>query len=143
VPYCTKDDLLRRFGPNELRQVSDRTQAADINDAFVADACDEATSLIDSYISERYTTPLTIVPTVVRKWACDIARYILRGDTVQRDSTVDRNYRDALTSLSNVAKGLVGLPDATGVDASDVGKAGIVVQGPGVVFTDELMGFMP
>ncbi len=140
--YCTQADLLRRYGPDELRQVTDKTRSADINTDVVADACDEASSLVDSYLSSRYLTPLTIVPTVVRKWACDIARYMLRGDRVQAGSAVDRSYHEALRHLADVAKGVAGLPDVTGVDVSDVGRGGIVVKGPSVIFGDELLAYI-
>lgn len=119
--YATQADLTERFGAAELAQLTDESAATSPDDTEVGKACDEASSLIDAYLSTRYTTPLDPVPTIVRKWACDIARAALWKDRADKDSAVKLNAADAMAQLRDVAKGIAGLPDATGVAATSTG----------------------
>lgn len=112
--YCAKADLVERFGKLELEQLTDESAAAAADDTEISNACDEATSLIDGYVISRYTTPLSPVPTVVRRFACDIARKILWKDRAGKDSIVQANYDAALAWLKDLARGIVQLPGATG-----------------------------
>jgi len=140
--YCAKADLVQRFGAQELAQLTDESAATSSDDAEIDKACEEATSLIDAYVAARYLTPLSPVPTIVRKWACDIARKILWKDRAGSDSVVTANYDDALAQLKDVAKGVAALPDATGVAPASSGGALTVVTSTRV-FNDDLLATMP
>jgi phage gp36-like protein len=142
MAYCAKSDLVERFGSPELAQLTDESAATSTDDGEIAKACDEATSLIDAYVAARYTTPLSPVPTVVRKWACDIARKFLWKDRAGPDSVVTRNYEEAMAQMKDVAKGIAGLPDATGVAAVSSGAA-LTVIAPTRVFDASLLDSMP
>ncbi len=113
--YVTEADLVQRFGAREISELTDESAAQSPDTDEVDKACEEATSLIDSYLSVRYTLPLETVPTIVRKWACDIARKYLWKDRASPDGVITENYHDALAQLKDVAKGVMGLPDAAGV----------------------------
>jgi phage gp36-like protein len=121
VSYCAKSDLVQRYGTDELSQLTDETAAQSTDDLEITNACDEASSLIDSYLSARYAVPLASVPTMVRKWACAIARKFLWKDRAGADSEVTAAYEDALKQLRDVARGLSGLPDVTGVLPATIG----------------------
>lgn len=140
MAYCAKADLVQRFGGKELAELTDETAAHSSDDTEIAAACDEASSLIDSYISTRYTVPLDPVPAMVRKWACDIAFFNLFKISVPE--RVKDAYEDAIARLKDVAKGVAGLPDATGTTAETNGAALSVVTAD-TVFTDDLLGMMP
>ncbi len=141
MAYCSQADLSERFGETELAQLTDPAgvspQAGEI-----AKACDEATSLVDSYVQTRYDVPLVSVPTIVRKWACDIARKFLWKDRASADSVVTKNYEDAVASLKDVSRGYVGLLGATGEvpAASDFSIAVVAVP---QVFTPGLLSAAP
>lgn len=143
MAYCAKSDLVERFGSRELAQLTDESAAQSADDTEIANICDEASSLIDSYLAARYLTPLASpVPTMVRKWACDIARKFLWKDRAGPDSGVTSNYEDAMAQLKDVAKGIAGLPDATGLEAA-TSSASISVVSSARVFDDDMLGLMP
>ena len=142
MAYCTKADLVERFGLVELKQLTDEVAGTTEDDAEITKACDEATSLIDSYVYGRYSTPLSPVPTIVRKWACDIARKFLWKDRAQHDSVVQQSYDAAIAMLRDVARGTAQLPGATGTLPISSGSSVAVVATP-QVFTDDQLGLMP
>lgn len=140
--YCTKADLVERFGTSELAQLTDETAHATPDDSEIDKACDEASSLVDSYLATRYPTPLVAVPTVVRTWAVNIARKFLWKDRATDESIVKRNYDDALAQLRDVAKGVAALSVEAGpIDVASGTSIRVVTSEQ--VFTDELLGLMP
>ncbi len=141
TPYCSQADLVERFGVQELAQLTDETAAASPDATEITNACDEATSLIDSYVARRYVTPLDPVPTIVRKWACDLARKFLWKDRAGPDSVVSINADAVMAQLRDVSRGTAALPDATGVQPSVSG--GIVsVTSSTQIFTDDVLALM-
>jgi phage gp36-like protein len=142
MPYCARADLVERYGATEFAQLTDQTAAQSTVDALIAKACEEASSLVDSYVSARYTVPLAPVPTIVRSWACAIARRILWHDRAKPDGAVYLAYQDAISMLKDVAKGTTRLPDSTGTLPADSGGSLQVVTSD-KIFTDELLGYMP
>lgn len=142
MAYCTQADLVERYGEVELAQLTDQTAGTSVDAAQVTKACDEATSLIDGYVSGQYVVPLTPVPTVVRRWACVIARKFLWGDKATPDGTVTADYTEAMKQLRDAGAGKMALPDATGVQAPLSGGL-IAVEAPDEVFTDDLLALMP
>lgn len=105
--YCTRADLIVRFGEAEILQLSDRTHSGAIDDAVVAQAIADAAAEIDGYLASRYELPLAAVPTVLVLYACDIARYRLFEDGAY-EQVVER-YNTALRYLRDVAAGRVQL----------------------------------
>lgn len=130
MAYCAKADLVQRFGVAELAQLTDETAAQSPDDSEITNACDEASSLIDSYLSTRYDVPLDPVPTMVRKWACDLTRKALWKDRAGPDSVVSKNADAVLAQLRDVAKGVAGLPDATGTTPTVTGGAAYATPTP-------------
>jgi phage gp36-like protein len=141
VAYCNQADLSERFGDQELAELTDPSVATP-NAAEITKACDEAASLIDTYVSTRYTVPLSPVPTIVRKWACDIARKFLWSDRAGPDTVVALNYLDAVGMLKNVASGLATLPDSTG-DEPPGGDFSIAVVAPVAIFSKDVLDRAP
>lgn len=141
TPYCSQADLVERFGVRELAQLTDETAATSPDSAEITKACDEATSLIDSYISARYITPLATVPTIVRKWACDIARKFLWKDRAGPDSPVSLNHDAAMAQLRDVARGTAALPDAAGTAPASSGGS-VSVSSSAQTFTDDVLALL-
>lgn len=114
--YATVQDMIDEFGETELAQVSDRSlQAVAVNTVIVQKKLDDADAEIDSYLGVRYALPLPSIPPVLKRTACDIARYHLYDD--RATERVIERYKYAIDWLKNVAKGIAQL----GVDplASD------------------------
>ena len=142
--YCAQADLSARFGDEELKQLTDETNVppTTIDATEVSNACAEATSLIDGYLRARYTLPLTTVPDVLKKWACDIARFYLWDDRAGEGTPVREAYKDAVKQLEAVAKGTFALVSSSGTDASQ-GSGSMAISTSDRVFTDDLLSLMP
>jgi len=108
--YCTKQDLIDRFGENELVQLTDRIGTGLIDDAVINQAIADAAAEIDNYIVKYL--PLSAVPAGLVRIACDIARFYLYDDAVI--DIVEKRYDGARHFLEMVAKGQASL----GVDIS-------------------------
>lgn len=132
MAYVTQSDLVERFSSVELAQLTDETASQTPDAAEITKACDEASSLIDSYLSVRYAVPLSPVPTLIRWLGCDIARKILWKDRAGGESAVTMAYDGAVRRLIDIAKGVAGLPSASGALPAQVG--GLAYSRPIAVF---------
>jgi len=150
--YCTKDDLVERYGNDELIQLTDRAvpPSGVIDDAVVARACTDATAIVDSYVRSSYVVPLSLVNiAVVKPWACMLARWLLHEDA--HPEHVEHGYEAAVKWLRDIATGKVALPElppldggASGPDPDGGGAAhGIAVSAPRVVFNGERFARQP
>lgn len=116
--YASLSDLERRFGSEELAQLSDRSAppSGEIDPTVVDEAIATASSEIDSYIQLVYPRPLTAIPPRLVNLCCDIARYYLY--THAAPEIVVERYRAAIAFLRLVAAGAatLGLPDPSADD---------------------------
>lgn len=103
MTYCTQQDLIDRYGEEELTQLTDRDQTGSIDAAVLGAAIDDATATVDAYLGTRYTLPLAAVPAVLKRICCDIARYLLHGNAAP-DTVADR-HSAAIEFLQAAAKG--------------------------------------
>lgn len=117
MTYAVKQDLIERFGQDELAHLTDRENATMINNTTVTRALADADSLINGYLQSRYTLPLTSVPQVLVACACDVARYYLHGDRVT--DIVKERYDTRISWLKDVAAGRASLGlDAAGAETT-------------------------
>ncbi len=107
--YCTQQQLIDRFGESELIQLTDRKAPprGAIDADVVTAAIEDASQVIDSYLSGRYSLPLAAVPAPLKRVACDIARYYLYEDAVTE--IVQARYDSAVKFLLALTKGDVNL----------------------------------
>jgi phage gp36-like protein len=138
--YITADDLTARYGALALLQVSDRDGDGVADPGVVDAACADTTELMDGYLGERYTLPLTPVTGLVKGWAAKIAWFqlFLSPPPEVRDA-----YDDALQQLALARTGKLilqanGVPDA----ATPVNGAVLAVEGAPREFShNSLRGF--
>lgn len=126
--YVTLDELIVRFGRDEILDLAADETGDEIDGEIVERACLDAAGEIDgSLAAGGYKTPLTTVPPVVTAYGCDIARYRLYSDRATEQVT--KRYDDAIRYLRQVASGglKLGLPR---VD-DEVTSAGSVSFVPG------------
>ena len=91
--YATVSDMCLRYQRSKLDLLtSDKTEDGQPDDALIDVALADAGSLIDSYISARYTLPLSVVPGALAQQCCVIAWYLM-NDIRATDQTVQR-YKD-------------------------------------------------
>jgi phage gp36-like protein len=137
VSYATKQNLIDRFGQEELVRLTDRTNRPPnaIDDTVVQQALDDADGEINGYLkSAGLATPLAPVPSVLVLKACAIARYFLHKDKATEKVRTD--YEDARVWLKDVAAGRVSLGDkTTAAKAPSLGP--VKISGPARVFTSE------
>ncbi|CAD7055433.1 hypothetical protein RHAB21_00717 [Pseudorhizobium halotolerans] len=134
--YATQQDLVDRFGEEELIQLTDRTNipVSTIDPVVVDRALSDASELIDGYLKKVAKLPLSAVPGVLVKTSCDIARYYLHGKSADKDSAVTRAYNEAVNWLRDVSRGLVEL-SIDGGDAPAAGGGSVKAVAPNRVFT--------
>ncbi|MCF1485024.1 DUF1320 domain-containing protein [Agrobacterium vitis] len=138
MTYCTKQDLIDRFGERELIQLTDRATppVSAIDDTVVGRAIADATAFADGYIGKAYSLPLPTVPDVLTKLTCDVARYYLHFKGVDKDSPIQRAYDQALSYFRDVAKGVVQLIETdTGEVPPAPGGGQVQVIAPARVFS--------
>lgn len=132
MAYTTQQDMIDRFGQQELIQLTDRSNTGAIDSVVLGRAMDDADAEIDGYLAVRYTLPLASPPTVLVRIASDIARYHLYDDVVP-DQPKER-YENAIRFLRAIADGKVDI----GVPAQEE-EGGVKHSGPDRVFTDETL----
>jgi phage gp36-like protein len=110
MAYATLSDLVSRFGEEQLVQLTDRNGSGVIDQSIVDQAINDASALIDGYLSGRYPVPLSPVPAILVGYACDLARYNLFPDANLDDvNTVRIRQRDAIRFLEQVGQGKLSL----------------------------------
>lgn len=104
MTYATQQNLIDRFGEDELIQLTDRAGADAIDATVISRALGDADATINGYLAARYTLPLAApVPEMLERLACDIARYALFDDQVTE--AVATRYKDAIALLRDVSAG--------------------------------------
>lgn len=125
MPYCTKADLIERFGEAELLAIAHDESGMAIDTAVVERACEDASGEIDGYVSAAgYPVPLSPVPRIVIANACDIARYRLYDE--HATDQVQKRYDDAVKFLKSVSRGEVRLGISAGQGSSSAGSVQII-----------------
>jgi phage gp36-like protein len=143
MPYATQQDLVDRFGAQELIQLTDRTNRppTTVDVVVVNRALTDATALVDGYLAKVYTLPLSVVPPSLVKINADVARYYLHGKSADKDSAVTRAFNEAVSWLKDVAKGLVSI-GADGIAPVAAGGGSVKANPSTRLFTrDSLRNF--
>lgn len=105
--YCTLQDLIDRFGEQELLHLSPNEAGDAIAPDKVTRAIDDATGEINGYVAAGgYPVPLAPVPAIVVAYCADIARYRLHTHAPDQ---VSKRYDDAIKFLRAVSSGQVQL----------------------------------
>lgn len=132
MTYATRQEMIDRFGEEELTQLTDQLDLGAIDDVRLGKALADADDEINTYLASRYTLPLTAVPTVLKRVAADIARYYLYDDRATEQVT--KRHSDALRWLREVANGSASLgPDVAGVEV-DAASGAVEFAGATPVF---------
>lgn len=134
MAYCTRQNLIDRFGEAELIQRTDRTGTGVIDDAVLNEAIADAGAEIEGYLT-AYQLPLTTVPANLERIACDITRYYLFSDV--KVELVQTRYDNAIKYLSLVAKGVVNLAPDTGGTVVETASDSVLFQSGPSVFSRE------
>ncbi|WP_455046759.1 gp436 family protein [Kingella oralis] len=129
--YADMGDMVARFGELEVLQIADRNADGVIDADVVAVALADASAEIDAYLG-RFKQPFAETPPILRRLACDIARYRLTATSgvLITDEIRNRCYKiDVLELLKALSRGDVQL-------GMDSGGAQVATSDNGVVFAN-------
>jgi phage gp36-like protein len=138
MSYAAKADLETRFGTVEILQLSDRDGSGAADTGVVEAALADADVEIDGYLAVLYSLPLASVPALVKRLACDIARYRLWSD--QASEQVRTGYEDAVGVLKRISAGTVRL-SVSGVEPDS--NVGAIPTSRVTAFTDATLALIP
>lgn len=109
MAYCAYDDIEKRIGETDMAALADYDGDGNPDADVVAQAIDDACALIDSYLSVRFTVPVSPVPEVLRTRAVNLSVYFLRLGRDSATEDVRRQYEDDVAWLTQVVAGRVSL----------------------------------
>jgi len=140
MSYATQQDLIDRFGQEELIELSDRADPPTgvIDATVMARALADADELINSYVARRYDLPLASTPPRLVQVAAHLARFNLYADEPME--IVKDNRAREVAFLKDIAAGRAVL-DIAGAEPAPAGKT-VLTAAPEKIFTsDSLEGF--
>jgi phage gp36-like protein len=140
--YSSIDKMIAQFGSDALLDLTERsgTNSGMIDPNVVESALSDASSLVDGYLSARYSLPLSHVPELVATLTQNIAFYRLHiGDASEK---AERDHKEAMAVLRDISKGVVKLPAELNAPAP-VSQSNAEFIGGERVFTEHsLKGFV-
>ena len=109
MPYVTQIDLENRFGTEEVL-VSNDLDGDGIIDTDVLNArIADVEAIINHYLSQQYAIPLSSVPAIIVKIACDLVRERFYVD-IDPPETAMKNASNSRKMLKDYGTGQIGLP---------------------------------
>lgn len=166
MPYVTATELLDRFDAEEIAQRADRGTPRLVTAALmraaaaggdlsgwtageqaaaaealvrINQALADADNTIDGYVAVRHAVPLANPPLVVKRLACDLARYFLYDD--QATETIQKRYDIAERFFRDVGAGKVSLGADLGAASQPAGGT-VEIGSGGNVFNRKDTGFI-
>ena len=80
MSYATPQDIINRYPNRDLVQLTNEDPTVTtINTTVLQQALDDASAEIDGYFDGRFVLPLTDVPEILNRLACDVAIYRLQS----------------------------------------------------------------
>ncbi len=141
MTYADKQDIADIYTSSFVDQLVERDEDEGV-DAQIDKALAQAASEMNSYLSMRYQTPLTIVPDFIKRGCVDIAVYILSQPHNLLTDEIAERYKRAIAHVKDIGCGKANVPDAaTTEDAT--GAAGddmVLFGGDDALFTRSTMG---
>jgi phage gp36-like protein len=144
--YCSAVEFVKLFGEQEAVELTNLCDpcSTTIDEERLEQALTYSSAIIDGYIQNRVTLPLTAlqIPETLKACCADIARYRLDRNRCREEVRI--RYEDWISWLKDVSKGVVNL----GLDSQDPPESptavpdSVYVTASDRVFTDEnLRGF--
>lgn len=138
MAYAVQQDLIDRYGAQELTLLTDRAGTGQPDSSVVGIAIGDAAQTIDSFLAGRYQLPLQTVPPIVTLWCCNIARFLLWKD--QASDMVTTLYKAAMTALQLVQAGRMTL-EANAVETPTDAEIIVVESAPRQFDRRSMRGF--
>ena len=113
MAYAVEADLDATFGKSLVDLVTIDPVTLARNEAAIGQALDDASALIDGYLSVRYPLPLALMPggiSVVRALACNIALCALASTADRMSDLIQKRRDEAEKFLRDVAAAKANVP---------------------------------
>lgn len=133
--YATPEGLVKRYGEQSIK-----TLAVSTDSPKVAEALEDASQTIDSYLAGRYTLPLKSVPAVLERHCCYIARYFLEKNRATEQAR--RDYDDSIRYLEKVANGTISLGISEDGETVEGDNVAIIESAGSIWARDRAKGFI-
>ena len=132
--YATTQDIIDLYGREHLQTIALRPDEHDLEEEATAqaivDALAQATSEADSYISQRYDTPVAAPPRVLEIHVINMACHHLAGTHDVMTDMIRQRYEDALRWLRDISSGKARLgpgDDGSGGTTSEAAPTHIAI----------------
>jgi phage gp36-like protein len=141
MSYAAPQDMINRYPNRDLVQLTNEDPTVTtINTTVLQQMLDDASAEIDGYLSGRFALPLTDVPQVLNRLACDIAMYRLQSLRPIHDLADARlRYDDATAMLTQVANGELALGLGSDGNETAIGQGVEQAAEPRRVFSRKRM----
>jgi phage gp36-like protein len=143
MPYCTIAQFIDTFGEQEAIALTNlhRPSEVAIDEDNLTQALTDASAMIDGYIQNRVSLPLTEpqIPATLKACCADIARYRLDRNRCREEVRI--RYEDWISWLKDVSKGIVnlGLDSQVPPESATLVPDRVYVQSSDRVFTDDVL----
>lgn len=112
--YCTLQDLIDRGLEDDVLATQGVSDVSDLDSAIINKAIEDATVVIDGYLSGKYSLPLSKAFPVLVRIACDMTIYFLQKNHARE--RVREKYDGWISYLKDVARGTVVLDGDSSLD---------------------------
>ncbi|WP_370429598.1 gp436 family protein [Actinobacillus pleuropneumoniae] len=136
--YATQASLIKRYTLEVLESLAWANNTLD--EDKVQEALEDASQTIDSYLAGRYPLPLKVVPAVLERHCCYIARYFLEKNRATDQARQD--YEDSLRFLEKVAAGTISLGLSVDDEAVESENAAMIESAGSVWGRESAKGFI-
>lgn len=129
--YCTITNIQASLDEQDLVRFTDDSDTGEPDQAKITEAVEDASALIDSYISGRYGAALDPVPKLVRSMAVDIAIYKISSRKSDAPEECRKKFDDAVKLLQRIQSGDADIPGVVvDEDTGEIDAAAAVVSAP-------------
>lgn len=122
MAYATQQDIIDRYGSDELTVAADHDSDGVADPAVVTQGLADASDEIDAYLAGRYSLPLAVVPAVLKRLCVDMALYLMSTPPAVTDEK-RRRYEDAIKLLTLISTGKVTLGESESQVSGSSGAA--------------------
>ena len=143
MAYATITHLTDRIGTTLMIALTDRGEVPTgaVDTAVVDRALVDAEALVDGYLANKYTLPLSDVPGLLVDITAAIAVWKLY--ITDAPDKIRADYDQAMRSLRDIADGRIRLVGVAGIEAPTSGAQGVETNDRERPFTpDNLKGFI-
>jgi phage gp36-like protein len=103
--YANIDDMIDRYHRDFIYMIADKNNNDILDSQPITHALDDASDLINSYLTTRYSLPLKHCPPILKRYCVDIAIYWLCDDIGVATLEKRQRYQDGINWLQQISQG--------------------------------------